>query len=294
MAITLYHNGRTPGQTQFGLDTFTEHWKAAESADAVLIDASVPQRGDAHPDYPFMFVTDRYCSETGEQASALDVVYMGCMKDDGEDGPLLPPSQQQYGTAVQSASSSLPMTGAAATSPLTLQFYANTSRLTFWTYNAIGEVGNAPEPSQEPQIISLTSNDAAYSPGSAGIADIIANFFMLFETNTIEPNEIVSGKFWQNTELKTVFYGPPIFQVFIDGDSAIGLFAQGIGYSVSDSLSVSGAGGSASLTVTAVAGNGAITGLTLGSASFTSTTIVVLDASGGTGTGAKFACVKFM
>lgn len=80
MSISLIHSGRTPASPQFNLDTFVEHYNAADAADVVLLDPSVPQRGDAHGDYPFMFVTDRRVAETGEKSSAIDVVYMGIMK----------------------------------------------------------------------------------------------------------------------------------------------------------------------------------------------------------------------
>ncbi len=79
MPVTLTLTRKTPGQTQFGLDTFTEHYKCDATADVVLTDPSVPQIGAAHPDYPFMFITNRYCTETSESASALDLVYMGVL-----------------------------------------------------------------------------------------------------------------------------------------------------------------------------------------------------------------------
>ncbi len=79
MAVTLTLTGKTPGQTQFGLDTFTEHYKCDVTADVVLTDGSVPAMGSVHPSYPFMFVTARYCSETSESASALDLTYMGVL-----------------------------------------------------------------------------------------------------------------------------------------------------------------------------------------------------------------------
>ncbi len=79
MAVTLTLTGKTPGQTQFGLDTFTEHYKCDATADVVLTDPGVPQMLTPHPDYPYMFITNRYCSETSESASALDLVYTGML-----------------------------------------------------------------------------------------------------------------------------------------------------------------------------------------------------------------------
>ena len=132
MSIPLTHVGRTPGQTQFGLDTFTEHYRANEAADVVLADTTVPdtQMIAVHPDYPFMFVTARYVAETGEKASALDVTYSGCIRDSGGEDPTpaLPSQQQNYGNPIQSQSST--RNGVSAT----VNFYAKTSVLRFITY----------------------------------------------------------------------------------------------------------------------------------------------------------------
>ena len=65
-----------------------------------MVDSGVPQQGDAHPDYATMFVTDRYCAETGESASALDVTYMGTLTE------TLPPQQPHYSDAVLTATRS--------------------------------------------------------------------------------------------------------------------------------------------------------------------------------------------
>jgi hypothetical protein len=294
MAVTLTKVGKTPGQTQFGLDTFTEHWKTDTTADVVLTDPSVPQRGDVHPDYEFMFLTDRHCQETGEKASALDLVYTGCLKDDGDGNPILPPSRQKYGTAVQTASSQIPAVGAPATQPITLKFYASTSELTFMSYNAVGALNTAPDPVDDPVIISLTSYDFAYAPTVGLIDEIIARFFTLQETDTITPQEIVSGKFWQNTEIKTLYYGPPISVVVIfGGDKVVYVFATGKNYSVSDTLTLTGGGGSATLTVTSVGPRGAITGISVSADTITATNILIIDATGGSGTGARCACLDF-
>src|SRR6266403_5046795 len=142
MAITLTHAGRTPGQTQFGLDTFTEHFKASEAADVVLTDASVPQKGDPHPSYANMFITDRYCSETGEKASALDLVYVGYFSE-------LPPVKNSEDNPVQSATSytsSFIFPDVAAV-PATIQYRAHaTSIVCFSTTDTSAEVCPDPDP----------------------------------------------------------------------------------------------------------------------------------------------------
>lgn len=295
MAVTLTKVGKTPSQTQFGLDTFTEHHKADATADVVLTDGSVPQKGDAHPDYPFMFLTDRHCAETGEKASSLDLVYMGALKDDGSGNPILPPSQHKYGTAIQTASSKTPITGAQATEPITLQFYAQTSELDFWSYNAPGVLNTAPDPLNDPIIISFGSYDIAYAPTIGNVDALVLQFFQIRMTDTITPNEIVSGKYWRNTELKTLFYGPPIFvvQVF-GGTKAIAVWNAGSGYTVADSLTLTGPGGTATLAVTAIGVRDSITGFSISADTISSATFVIVDGVGGTGTGAQFVCVDLV
>jgi len=211
MAITLTHAGRTPGSSQWGLDTFTEHWKADEAADVVLNDGSVPQRGDAHPDYANMFVTDRYCSETGEKASALDVVYMGYMV-------ALPPQKPSSGGQVSSATSNTSdaIFPSVAANPVSVTFYAITTTLTF--------ISNDPEDASEPddpaEIIAanVITWDLGFGvqPGYS-IPDMVdyllAHAFVQAITETapdVEP--LVSGQFYQITKKKTrtlLPYGPP-------------------------------------------------------------------------------------
>src|SRR5258708_17951634 len=105
MATVLTLTGKRPGQQQFGLDTFTESYKCDATADVVLTDPTLAQMGSAHPDYPFMFVTAMPCSETGEIASVLDLIYTGCLTDDGVGNPTLPVQQDQHDTQIQSAAS---------------------------------------------------------------------------------------------------------------------------------------------------------------------------------------------
>src|SRR6266446_2303094 len=148
MSITLTRIGKTPGQTQFGLDTFIEHYKCDATADVVLTDSSVPAKGSAHPSYPFMFVTARPVQETSEKASALDLVYMGCHKAIS-DVPVLPEQKHEEDDAVMSASSSKGKTGLTLTSPITVQYYAPTRQLVFFTYNAEGDRGTVTDPDDD-------------------------------------------------------------------------------------------------------------------------------------------------
>src|SRR5258707_11750554 len=102
MAVTLTLIQKRPSQQQFGLDTFTEIYKCDATADVVLTDAGVPQMGSAHPDYAFMFVTGRPCYETGEKASELNLIYMGCLNVI-DDAPVLPAQQPSSGGQIASA-----------------------------------------------------------------------------------------------------------------------------------------------------------------------------------------------
>lgn len=280
MAVTLYHIERRPGQQQFGLDTFTDIYKANEKADLVMIDASVPQRGDAHPDYPFMFVTDRYFNESGTNACACDIVYMGCMK--GEGSPELPPPQTSGGASIQSASSQSTTTALPLPNPVTLQYYAPESVLNYISYSAPG-TDVADDPTGDPVIISLTF----YLATVAGItaAEWAAIMFITNIVETPSNQEIVAGKFWQNTSRKTKVFIPAGLSTSTDG-IYLQLTAPGSGYAVSDTLTFTGSSGAASVTVTAVNAVGGVIGWEVTSITFTAVE-AEMTASGGSGSGCK-------
>ncbi len=216
MAVTLTLTGKTPSNTQFGLDTFTERYKCDSTADVVLTDPGVPQLLSSHDDYPFMFVTNRYCSETGESASALDLVYTGCLTDDGDGNPVLPTQKATSGGQVASATTntSSAIFPGTATNPATVQFYAITNTLSFFTQ----DVADTSEPDDPPEITSLITWDLGFGlqPGLSN-PDLIT--FLLTEAFVqaiieappqIDP--IVFGQFYQITKQKTrtLFpYGPP-------------------------------------------------------------------------------------
>ncbi len=216
MAVTLTLSGKTPGNTQFGLDTFTERYKCDATADVVLTDPGVPQLLSAHNDYQFMFLINRYCSESGESASALDLVYTGCLTDDGDASPVLPTqkatSAGQVASATTNTSSAIfPST---ATNPATVTFYSITNTLSFFTQ----DVADTSEPDDPPEITSLITWDLGFGvqPGLSN-PDLIT--FLLTEAFVqaiIEPpaqiEPIVFGQFYQITKQKTRTlqpYGPP-------------------------------------------------------------------------------------
>jgi len=216
MSVTLTLVGKQPRQSQWGLDSFTERYKCDATADVVLTDASVPQRLSAHPDYPFMFLTDRYCTETGESASALDLVYQGALKDDGEGNPVLPPQKPSSGGQVASATTNTDSTifPATVTNPATVTFYAVTRILSFVS----NDPADASAPDDPPEVTSLITWDLGFGvqPGLS-IPDIqtflLTSAFVQSITETppeVEP--IVSGQYYQITKKKTrtlLPYGPP-------------------------------------------------------------------------------------
>ncbi len=218
MAVTLTKVGKTPGNTQFGLDSFTERYKCDATADVVLTDASVPQMASAHPDYAFMFLTNRYCSEASESASALDLVYTGCLLS-SDDAPTLPPQKATTSGQVASATTntSSVIFPSTATNPATVTFYAITNTLTFYSTDP----DDTSEPDDPPEIDQLITWDLGFGvqPGLSN-PDLIA--FLLedaFVQAIIEaPPDVApvaigpSSTFYLITKRKTRTlypYGPP-------------------------------------------------------------------------------------
>ncbi len=201
MAVTLTLTGKTPGNTQFGLDTFTERYKCDATADVVLTDGGVPQMASPHPDYPTMFVTNRYVSESGESASALDLVYTGTLT--GE----LPPQKATSGGQVASATTntSSVIFPSTATNPATVQFYAITNTLSFYTT----DIADASEPDDPDLITSLITWDLGFGlqPGLSfpDLVDFLLND--AFVQGIIEPQPeiepVVVGQFYFITKRKT-------------------------------------------------------------------------------------------
>jgi len=207
MSVTRYKTGKTPQQSQFGLDQFTEHWKCLETADVVLTDSSVPQKGDAHPDYPFMFVTDRYCIESGERSSALDLVYMGSLTE-SEGQPVLPPVKNSEDNPVQSATTytSSAIFPLVATQPASVQFRGHsTSIVVLSTSDTSTAV--CPDPPAVTVNDLITWTLVAEQPAGSlpGIADwILENGFVQQIIETTSAEEIVAGQYWQITKRKVV------------------------------------------------------------------------------------------
>jgi hypothetical protein len=147
-----------------------------------------------------MFVTDRHCSETGESASALDVVYMGYFV-------ALPPQKPSSGGQIASATTntSSVIFPATATNPATVTFYAITNTLSFVS----DDPGDASEPDDPPEIISLITWDLGFGLQPASSIPGMVTFLLtsaFVQSITEAPPEIepiVAGKFYQITKRKT-------------------------------------------------------------------------------------------
>jgi hypothetical protein len=286
MAVTLTLIGKTPGQSQFGLDQFIEHHKTDTTADVVLTDPSVPQKGDAHPDYAFMFLTDRRVQETSASSSALDLIYQGILNI--VDGlPVMPPAQHTDDTAVMSASSSKNFAGQTLLSPLTAQYYAPTTQKTFLTYGGKATADQfVADPTDDIVIITLTTGDTTYTPTGL-LADTAALFFTPQIIHTLQAPEIVAGQFWQNISKKTKNLSPWIFSV--SAGEYIVMYAPGGGYTVGNSVTMNdGMGHTAVLSITRVGVGNSIAAWTVTSNTFDYTTPSPIFVSGGSGSGAAF------
>ncbi len=207
MAIVLTWQRSTPGQPQYGLATLTEHYKVQNDDGSQITAAAAllagPALGAAHPTYSTMFVTDRYCAETGESASALDVTYMGTLSG------TLPLGQSTTGTSIASASSSSSFGHVySLTQAATLQFYAPTNTLA-WISTAPGipgPSGTVTIPTDDIVIFSYNFPPPYALFTGDWYAFIRFEFFTELTTTVINSTEIVSGQYWQNiaTATKTI------------------------------------------------------------------------------------------
>ncbi len=271
-----------PSRTPFGLDQLRRTFKTSLSAAAAI--AAAPAVGTVDETFPFMFLMPINAPESAESATRIDLVYQGCMA--GDESPTLPDQKHDSGNAVQSASSSKASTGGTMTSPATIQYYAPSNTLTYFTFGAAGTTP-ADTPAATPTVITWTVGDTSYSIGNL-VSDLIDVFFSLQINQTITSTEVVPGQYWQNVATTTVTYVPFIFDV--PSGPLVTLASPGDGYHVGDSLSISSGGEGATITVLTVGGILGGSGILSFSVSANTFTVAhtLLPASGGFGTGAKF------
>lgn len=287
MPATLTLIAATPNRTQFGLDQLSLTYKSDLPWDQTLVDSSVPENGDAHPTFSFMFVADVRLQESSISACQFDVVYLGAFNSSG-GSPVLPMAKKDQNSAVMSASSSKANNGLTLASAATVQYYAPSSSKTFFTYNAASTANLADDPAGVIVPISLTIGDTTYSP-TGPIAEIVAAFFTPQIVHTSEATELIGGgKYWQNVSRKQKVLQPWIFSV--TSGAYISLYNPGNGYTVGDTLTISAGGESATLSVTFVGSVMDGTGVVAWSVTANTFTAAHngLMASGGTGSGAGF------
>jgi hypothetical protein len=286
MAIKLILVGSTPSTPQFGLDQLTLHYKAPDNPwSDVIVDTVVPEKGDPHPTFSKMFVTDRNLQESGQSSCAFDVVYMGAFKADGNGNPILPPAKRESDSQVMSASSKKSNLGFTVLEPVTIQFYAPSSQKTWFT-TAPPITGFADNPTGSPNYITLTSGDTSYAPGTT-IDSIVNAFFTRLITHSLRSTEIVAGRYWQNISRKILSLSPWAFD--ITSGAYITLYSPGDGYHIGDTLTISAGGQSAIIVVDSVGGIQG-TGILNWHTTFNNFTTAhdAIFASGGFGSGAGF------
>jgi hypothetical protein len=233
-----------------------------------------------------MFLTDRHCLETGESASALDLVYMGSLTSSG-GLPILAARQHQFDGAVQTATSKVSNTGLVTSEPVTVEFGSLVNELSYLSYGAAG-TDVADDPIGDPVIITITAGDTTLSIGLV-VSEIIARMFVTqIITNPIKSKEVVAGKYWQNTSRKIKRYSPWIFS--ITPGAYIFIFAPGAGYSIGDTLTITAGGQSATLVITSIGGAGIVHAWTVTSNTFT-VPQGAIAATGGSGAGASFQVI---
>jgi hypothetical protein len=209
--ITLYHVGRTPSNNQFGLAQFVEHYRSDSSAEDIYAAGSsdgVPQIGDAHPTQAAMFLTDRHISETADRGAALDLTYTGAVTIEGSSTGSLPAQRRSREEVVASATtytSSL-IWPAVATEPASLQFYAQTTTLTFfWTdLTSPTDWPDDPVTVDTDHVITWTlggTQPASSIPGM--VTWLLTNAFVQAIVKSEVTTEIVAGQYYQYTRKKT-------------------------------------------------------------------------------------------
>jgi len=272
-----------PGKTPFGLDQLRRSYKTALSATDAI--AAAPDVGDVDDSFSKMFLTSVTTPESAESATRIDLIYQGCMRTSG-GAPVLPDVKHDSDDAVQSASSSRSSDGRVATSPVSLQFYAPTNEITYYSFGGAGSAVAA-DPSDNPEIISLTISDTALAVGEA-VDYLVSVFFSVQIVETHKSDEIVPGKYWLNRSTKTKSY--TAFITNLPTGPYLVLYHPGSGYAIGNTLTITGTSGIATISITQIGISGSITGWSQISNTFTAAQTNI-PAVGGSGSGAVFNSV---
>ena len=152
-----------PSVTAYGLEQLRRSYKTALSAEAAV--AAAPLVGEPDEVFPNMFLVNVSTPESAESATRIDLLYMGCLRGD-EGVPILPNEKTDYGTAVQSATSSKNSYGATLNSPATLQYYAPSIALSYISFEGPGTTA-APTPGKRKASTAAPLLGASGASGSA-------------------------------------------------------------------------------------------------------------------------------
>jgi hypothetical protein len=288
MPATLTLIASTPTRSQFALDQLNLSYKSDLPWDQTVIDAGVPHKGDAHPVFGFMFVSEIRLQESSTSACEFDVLYVGAFASSG-GSPILPAAKTDQDISVLSASSSKASDGTVLTSPATVQYYAPTAVKTYFTYNAVATGNFVADPAAAIVPISLTISDTGYSITDP-IAGVVNKFFTQQIIHTVESSELIlGGKYWQNVSRKQKLLQPWLFAV--SSGPYISLYSPGVGYTAGNTLTISAGGEFATISVTSVGSvwgdGGGILAFSVTANTFTASH-TALGASGGSGSGAGF------
>lgn len=204
----------------------------------------------------------------------------------GKRDGILPPYRHEFGDAIQSASSSWGSAGASI-GTVSVQFYAPENTLNYLSSPSVGTV-EADDPTGAIEIITVQSGNSNFAPGTT-IANLATNYFSEQIVHTLDSQEMVAGKYWQNTSRKTKVLVPFIITVPA-GTALITIGAPGTGYAVGNVLSISASGQSATFTVTSLGVSQSILQINVTANTFTAGHNLLVP-SGGSGSGALFNVV---
>jgi hypothetical protein len=267
---------------QFELDQMSVPFSGAATGLTTYVSSLT--RGSAWSGDANMYLTGWNVSDSNKQYPTVTQEYLGAK------GGVLPPAKIDYDDQVQSATSSRSASTTLA-SPLTVQYYAPSVIYSWITAGGPGNIESVtvPDPDNDIRVISLSCNDATFSPGSV-IDEIVSAYFSQQIVTTFSSNELTAtGGYYQNSIRKTRFLSPHLFD--IAPGAYLTLYTPGTGYAAGDILTINGTSGYGTITVLTVGsifghGQGILT-FTQDSATFTEAEIA-LSATGGSGSGAKF------
>jgi hypothetical protein len=188
-----------------------------------------------------------------------------------------------------SATSKMNQAGQILTSGITVQFYAPTNQLTWFTYLSAGVAGTVPDPPAVTEIIKVEVGDTTLAITNPNLAAVVAVFFQPLIVRSLKSTEVIAGgKYWKNVEKKTATLTAWIFS-FTPGNYIL-MFAPGQGYTAGNSLSITGpSGGSATIVVDSIGIGGSVLAYHVTSNSITYSSYPPASfAFGGSGSGAAF------